>query len=236
MKLHLGCGMRYLEDYINIDYPAAEHTVQSNIKADVYADLTELSYPFSSIDEIRLHHVFEHFSRPVALALLCKWRDWLKPGGLLRIETPDSMACFISMVNPFISFDNKQQVMRHLFGSHEAKWAVHWDGWYKEKFTITLNTLGFENLRYVKNEWGYLHNIEVFAYKSKKNLRYEEYSRLVKDLLELSIIKTIINPITRKKIVEKDILDVWMKDWRASYEMKDYSNNDLVRLDEKSIR
>jgi predicted SAM-dependent methyltransferase len=218
MKLHLGCGRNYLNGYINIDYPATEHTVQADLMADIYADLTKLSYPFSSIDEIRLHHVFEHFSRPVTLALLCRWRDWLKPGGLLRIETPDAMACFKSMINPLISFDNKQQIMRHLFGSHEASWAVHWDGWYKEKFTITLNTLGFENLRYVRNEWGHLHNIEVFAYKSKQNLVFEEYSRLVESLLELSIIKTTMKDKQKTQIIENDMLDVWMKMWRTSYE------------------
>jgi predicted SAM-dependent methyltransferase len=221
MKLHLGCGRKYLDGYINIDYPATEHTVQADLIADVYADITKLSYPFSSVDEIRLHHVFEHFSRPVALALLCRWRDWLIPGGLLRIETPDAMACFRSMMNPFISFDNKQQIMRHLFGSHEAKWAVHWDGWYKEKFSAVLETLGFENLGFTKNKWGQLRNIEIIAYKSKQNLGYEEYSRSVESLLELSVIKTTINPITRKKIVEEELLDVWMNEWRTAYEMKE---------------
>jgi predicted SAM-dependent methyltransferase len=211
MKLHLGCGRQYFEGYINIDYPATEHTVQANIKVDFYADITKLSYPSSTVDEIRLHHVFEHFSRPIALALLCRWRDWLKPGGLLRIETPDAMACFKSMINPIISFDNKQQIMRHLFGSHEASWAVHCDGWYKNKFLITLQTLGFENLNFAKNEWGYLRNIEVFAYKSGKNLGFEEYTLLVQNLLQLSLVKT--------KIVENEMLDVWMNAWRDAYKI-----------------
>lgn len=222
MKLHLGCGRNYLDSYINIDYPVTEHTVQADIKADIYADITKLSYPYSSIDEIRLHHVFEHFSRPVALALLCRWRDWLKPGGLLRIETPDATTCFRLIMDPIISFDNKQQIMRHLFGSHEARWAVHWDGWYEEKFSITLKTLGFENLRYAQNEWGVLHNIEVFAYKSKQNLKIKDYSSLVKNLLELSVIKKSTNNDGRKEqIMEKELLQVWMDMWKETYKVKD---------------
>lgn len=219
MKLHLGCGRKYLEGYINIDYPATEQTVQADLKADIYVDLTKLSYPFSSIDEIRLHHVFEHFSRPVALALLCRWRDWLKPGGLLRIETPDAMACFKSMINPLISFENKQQIMRHLFGSHEASWAIHCDGWYKDKFIIILETLGYENLSFEKNEWGYLRNIEVFAHKSEKDFGFDSYAPLVKKLLSLNLVKKTRNDKEKTIMVEDEMLDVWMDIWKKAYEL-----------------
>lgn len=102
-KLHLGCGRRYLEGYINIDYPLGEQTVQTDLVADKYEDITRLSYPTDSIDEIRLHHVFEHFTRTDALALLCRWREWLKPGGLLRIETPDARAGCKLIASPFTS-------------------------------------------------------------------------------------------------------------------------------------
>ena len=81
MKLHLGCGHYYLEGYTNVDYPPSEHSVQQSIKADLFCDLATLRYAAGSVDEIRLHHVFEHFPRPAALALLCRWRDWLVPGG-----------------------------------------------------------------------------------------------------------------------------------------------------------
>src|SRR5712691_2949381 len=130
MKLHLGCGHYYLEGYVNVDYPPADHSVQKTLRADLFRDLTTLSYPRGTVEEIRLHHVFEHFSRPVALALLCRWRDWLAPGGKLRIETPDLKASAWLLVSPFVCYEDKQEVIRHLFGSHEAHWAVHWDGWY----------------------------------------------------------------------------------------------------------
>ena len=61
MKLHLGCGQQYFEGYRNIDFPLTQHTVQTKSVADEHADLTSLRYPAGSIDEIRLHHVFEHF-------------------------------------------------------------------------------------------------------------------------------------------------------------------------------
>ena len=86
MKLHLGCGQRYFEGYVNIDYPQSEHTVQQKSVADQFANLMELRYRKGTIDEVRLHHVFEHFPRATACALLASWNSWLKIGGILRIS------------------------------------------------------------------------------------------------------------------------------------------------------
>ena len=42
LRLHLGCGEQHFEGYVNIDYPPSEHTCQTRIGADVFADLTRL--------------------------------------------------------------------------------------------------------------------------------------------------------------------------------------------------
>jgi predicted SAM-dependent methyltransferase len=220
IKLHLGCGQRYLEGYINIDYPATEHTVQSHIKADRYADITELTYSSNTIDEVRLHHVFEHFTRTDALALLCRWRDWLKPGGLLRIETPDAMKSSELIASPFTSFDFKQQVMRHLFGSHEAAWAVHCDGWYKEKFITTLGSLGFENIRFSGNKWGALRNVEVYATKSKHDFTLEEYVKAVEKILKPSTVRVKTKDKYEPEGSELSMLTVWIAAWKNAYMAK----------------
>ena len=89
MKLHLGCGQRYLDGYTNIDFPSTEHTVQTVSVADEFHNLFELLYKQKTIDEIRLHHVFEHFDRATACAFMVGWNSWLKIGGNLRIEVPD---------------------------------------------------------------------------------------------------------------------------------------------------
>lgn len=89
MKLHLGCGQRYFEGYVNIDYPLTEHSVQQTSVADELHNLFDLRYKKETIDEVRLHHVFEHFSRAQACAMLAAWNSWLKPGGIVHIEVPD---------------------------------------------------------------------------------------------------------------------------------------------------
>ncbi len=216
MKLHLGCGQRYLKGYVNIDYPPDFQSVQLNIKADLYQDITKLNYEKNSIDEIRLHHVFEHFMRPDALAQLCKWREWLKVGGLLKIETPDAMAGFKIMSSPLFSYPDKQQVLRHIFGSHEASWAIHCDGWYKNKFEDTLKELGFNKLKFKKNSRGLLRNIEVLAYKTGEAFNHEKYKKKVTKLLAFSTIKFKTKDRNVPEGSEAKMLKIWVKKWKKN--------------------
>ncbi len=147
MKLHLGCGERYLPGYVNIDLPASEHTV-IKVKADLIADFRKLIYAPGSIDEVRCHHVFEHFTRAEALKLLLTWRRWLGVGGVLHIETPDfDTACWHYALS---SRKARAEILRHVFGSQEAAWAQHCDGWGREKFTRVLTALGFTALKFEK--------------------------------------------------------------------------------------
>lgn len=187
VKLHLGCGNKYLNGYVNIDYPPSEHTVQQNQKVDLYADIIKLNYKENSVDEIRLHHVFEHFDRFTALALLCNWHKWLKLGGKLIIETPDLEASIEQFKSQSYSYIEKQAVLRHVFGSHEAKWAVHWDGWYKEKYEYVLSALGFGNISFEFTEWKVIRNIIVISEKTKI-VSIEKQKEAAKELLHESLV------------------------------------------------
>lgn len=218
IKLHLGCGTRYLNGYINIDHPPDKHTVQSHLIADRYEDIQLLKYSASSVSEIRLHHVFEHFPRQIALAILCRWVDWLKPGGTLHIETPDVMRSAWALISPLTSRSARSQIVRHLFGSHEASWAMHWDGWYAERFKTTLHAFDFKKIRFQRTRWGALRNIEVMATRSSKRFSAEEYETIVRDLLK----KSLVSHISRRSFVdiadsELKMLNVWMAEWRQAY-------------------
>lgn len=164
MRLHLGCGEKYLEGYVNVDYPPDEHSVQVSSPADLHADITELSYESASVAEIRLHHVFEHFDRATALRLLIDWYGWLEEGGTLVIETPD----FEAGARRFLKrrrLSDRGKVVRHIFGSQEASWAFHADGWYEEKFRQVLDALGYEVAGVDRKSWRGTDNITVTARK-----------------------------------------------------------------------
>lgn len=225
MKLHLGCGENYLEGYVNIDLPPDGQSVMK-AKADIYQDIRTLVYPENSIDEIRSHHLLEHFTRQEALNLLLQWRKWLKPGGLLVVETPDFETA--ARAFPYASLRQKFKIARHIFGSQEADWAVHKDWWGQKKFRFVLSKLEFsivklkkkkdftrrKKIRFVPGRvavfvsrffpvlagllgFDYLDNIIVWAKKSEASINEEQVKA---GILSLSLLGE-----------EKVILQAWMK-------------------------
>ncbi len=207
IKLHLGCGEVYLPGYINVDFPPSQHSVQRHTKADIFTDLSQLHYPSGTVDEIRLHHVFEHFERPVALRLLIDWYGWLKEGGQLIIETPDFHRC----VQAYLSSSNlksQMKIVRHLFGSHEADWAAHYDGWYRERFTHVLTALGYQKLEFTTGEWQGTYNITVIGRKASPAVSKAEQMGRVRELLRLSLVD--------ESPTEMQMLQTWMEQFEAT--------------------
>lgn len=79
--LHLGCGKRLLPGFINVDAEPG---------ADMQLDLTQpLPWADGTIDGIYSEHFIEHLSQAQGIALLLQCRRVLKPGGVIRIATPD---------------------------------------------------------------------------------------------------------------------------------------------------
>ena len=167
LRLHLGCGTHYIPDYINIDFPKEEHPVMK-VHPDAEADILDLNFPYESVDEIRSHHLFEHFSRVVALAQLVKWHYWLKIDGVLTIETPDLMGSVEQLVSEDIKYKQKMAIVRHLAGDQSASWGFHKDLWWDERYETTLSMLGFHitNIEHTQwNRWPYLSGIRIDATK-----------------------------------------------------------------------
>ncbi len=168
LRLHLGCGEKNLDGYVNIDYPPSEHNVM-DVKADMYANIITLDCPAECVDEIRSHHLFEHFDRVTALATIIKWHKWLRIGGKLHIEAPDLIGSAKTLISG-VSLKIKMGVVRHIAGDQAAPLAYHKDHWFAERFEHTLKELGFEcrNVRHWswKHE-PYLSNVEVVAIKSR---------------------------------------------------------------------
>lgn len=199
LRLHLGCGQNHFDGYVNIDYPSERHVILDSV-ADVHADILQIRMPTESCDEIRLHHVFEHFDRATALALLIRWHKWLKPGGVLHLETPDfkgSAEIFLSNV----PFRVRMAQIRGLAGDQAASWAYHVDHWFPERFDKTFRALGFEPISIASSRWfhePWLANVSAIARKPR-SLGDGELVGAAEELLADSL----INPS------EKPKLEVW---------------------------
>jgi len=82
VKLHLGCGKRdFGVEWDHIDQADFPH-----IKSH---DVTKLPYESQSVDIIYACHLIAYFDREEVVPILQEWKRVLKPGGILRIATPD---------------------------------------------------------------------------------------------------------------------------------------------------
>lgn len=201
----MGCGEVYLEGYVNIDYPATEHTVQRTSVADQLGDLTKLSYKKDSVDEVRLHHVFEHFPRTQAMALLASWHSWLKKGGKVHIEVPDFESTAQLALGKMTSDNDRKVAIRHIFGSNEAPWAVHYDGWSKSRLSELFEVFDFSVDLIEQTAYLATRNITIIGHKSGKTPSHKE---LVK---RAEIYLSGFN--TDRSSTEKRILNIWVEDF-----------------------
>jgi len=85
-KLHLGCGKRRINDFINID-------IQPMASVDIVGDIRNLPCDDNTVEEIYSCAAIEHFGRHDWKDAISHWHTKLKPGGTLRLSTPDFEAC-----------------------------------------------------------------------------------------------------------------------------------------------
>ncbi len=84
LYLNVGCGKVKLSGFVNIDL---EHG------ADIQCDVTQgLPFGDATVDGIYSEHFIEHLSQKDILGFLRECRRVLKPGGRVRIATPDLSA------------------------------------------------------------------------------------------------------------------------------------------------
>jgi predicted SAM-dependent methyltransferase len=141
MKLHLGCGNRFILGYVHIDaidYPHVDHV----------STIDNLSFiPGDSVDTIYNCHVLEHFKRRDVDRVLREWRRVLKPGGLLRVSVPD----FARLSDVYRDTGKLDLVMGALFGRQDYLYNIHYNVFDQATLTVALERAGFVDVR--KYDW-----------------------------------------------------------------------------------
>ncbi len=106
IRLHLGCGKRFLRGYTHIDLADFPHI-------DYRHEIDRLPmFSNESVDLIYACHCFEYFDRIEAVRVLREWRRVLRVGGRLRLAVPD----FAALVKVYTRYGELDRVIGPVFG------------------------------------------------------------------------------------------------------------------------
>lgn len=152
IKLHIGCGKNYFDDWINLDGDLY-HDIK---KLDVNWDLRNpLPFKNNSVDFIFHEHFLEHLTAEEGFRALLDFKRVLKPGGVMRVAMPDLADMVKVYNNPNWREENeeslnkvglgfiktKAEYMNINFRWWEHKWLYDW-----EELERRLNEAGFKNI------------------------------------------------------------------------------------------
>jgi predicted SAM-dependent methyltransferase len=137
MKLHLGCGKRFIPGFVHIDVLPLEHVdhVSSIDNLPFIAD--------NSVDLIYNCHVLEHFKRKDTLRVLAEWFRVLKKGGILRTAVPDfEQLCYI-----YNRDKNIDVVVGAIYGGQDYLYNIHYNVFDFSSLEVSLSQVGFSSVR-----------------------------------------------------------------------------------------
>jgi predicted SAM-dependent methyltransferase len=88
--MNYGCGNKFYPGAINVDLFAPHRALLGKRRPDMYwSGTTRLSDLQGSLDGIVCEHVIEHILPDDVQGLLLRFRELLKPGGVLVVSFPD---------------------------------------------------------------------------------------------------------------------------------------------------
>lgn len=137
MRLHLGCGKKKLEGWINCDLH----------DSDMDMDIRKLPFEDNSAEEIMAIHVCEHFYVHDILDVLREWHRVLKPGGMIALELP----CLDKVIAHFLNGSPANMTLWPLYGDphthKDGEPALHKWCWSMISFHRLLEQAGFTEIK-----------------------------------------------------------------------------------------
>jgi len=133
LKLHLGCGDRRIEGYINID-------CRKTTATDVVLDIRRLPYSDDLAILIEAYHVIEHIPRNGLPNVLKEWHRVLAPNGKLIIECPD----FDKDAREYL--DGNEARLDSIFGLQRFVGDIHLFGYNFRRLNGLLEKAGFREI------------------------------------------------------------------------------------------
>lgn len=152
MKLHLGCGKRFIPGYVHVDAIAHPHV-------DHVGPVDDLGFVAdASVDVIYQCHLLEHFKRADTVRVLREWHRVLRPGGVLRTAVPD----FAKLVEIYQRTADLQLVIGGLYGRQDYEFNIHYTTFDEPTLTRVLHEAGFTDVR--RYDWRATEHADVDDY------------------------------------------------------------------------
>lgn len=133
LKLHLGCGWKHIDGYVNVDLWITDAT-------DVICDITDLPWPDNFASIIQSYHAIEHISHRKNKETLSEWLRVLKPGGKLILECPN----FDIVVQEYL--EGNEERLLNIFGRQRSHGDAHLYGYNSKRLMSLLEEVGFEDI------------------------------------------------------------------------------------------
>ena len=155
-RLHLGCGSRRAEGWVNLDIRFTRAT-------DFLDDLRHLRrVPAAWADEIYACHVLEHFDFVETQAVLRQWTRVLRPGGILRVSVPDMDRITSQYQRHLQHFHTpgNEPWTGLIYGGQTDRYDFHKNGFNFTSLKHHLEALGFEEVREYPHEPHFIVGLE----------------------------------------------------------------------------
>ena len=165
VKLHLGCGEKYLPGFLHIDQDfAAKHL-------DYCGAIDDLSmFGDNSVDEIYNCGAFYYFDREDAPRVLREWRRVLKKGACLRISLGD----FEKIVEVYLQ-SGKVLESTGILGPLFGRWPII-NGNGEEKTIYQRTCYDFKSLKRLLEDNGFS-AVQTYEWRDFLPPHYDDYSR-----------------------------------------------------------
>jgi len=158
VKLHLGCGTKFIPGFIHVDlisHPHIDHNV----------DICKLSmFEDGAVDLIYCSHALQYFDRNEAAQVLEEWHRVLKPGGTLRLAVTD----FEAVVKIYRRYGDLEH--RGILGPLYGKWPVDGDRIYMK------TTYDFDSLRRLL-ETADFKDVRRYDWRETIHEKHDDYSQ-----------------------------------------------------------
>lgn len=140
LLLHVGCGRERLEGWVNVD-------VQDLPTVDVVADVTR-GLDFRNAEAVYAEHFIEHLEIGDALGFLSEAWKSLRPGGWLRLSTPNLEWVMTTHYDVHAEPEAKREMALRANRAFHA-WG-HRFLWNRDLLEEALAATGFEPVRWCR--------------------------------------------------------------------------------------